>query len=104
MSAVLKGGLERRQIRLTGASKRRSDNGTQAATREIPVGQKKNLFPTTGGLKLAQVPRVSGHILCIFEDVQKPPGQGPEQPGLAWELTLQLAGYWTADLQLSFPT
>lgn len=70
MSAVLKGGLERRQIRLTGASKRRSDNGTQAATREIPVGQKKNLFPSTGGLKLAQVPRESGEYasLRMFRD------------------------------------
>lgn len=102
MSAVLKGGLERRQIHLTGASKRRSDNGTQAATREILVGQKKNLFPTTSGLKLAQVLRVWG--IRFFEDVQKPPGQGPEQPGLAWELTLRLAGNWTIDLQLSFPT
>lgn len=60
---------------------------TQIAAREISIGLKKNMFPSRGGSALAQVPK-RGWGICILGDVQKSPGQGPEQPDLAWDLTL----------------
>lgn len=55
-------------------------NGNSRWTEENPVTLQGWLNIGTGAQR--------GWGICILGDGQKSPGQGPEQPGLAWELAL----------------